>query len=300
MLTAKSYIQSLFFTLRCKLSDYSLLVKTRLSVTVVFSAVIAFVIASGNSFQWINLALLFLGGFFVTASSNALNEVFEKEYDKLMKRTADRPLAAGRMSVPEAVLAAGIMAVLGIIILWTFNPVSALLGALSLVLYSFVYTPMKRISPIAVFIGAIPGALPPVIGWSCASNGIIGIEAFVLFSIQFLWQFPHFWAIGWIGYDDYQKAGFKLLPSEHGRDKVTALNCVIYTIILLPVSLATVYFGMAGLWTAVFLVLAAIMYFMAALKLYKTCDDADARKLMFASIIYLPVVLTVLLIGNIF
>ncbi len=301
MIQTKSYVSSAISIASRKLADYSLLVKMRLSVTVVFSAVMAYAIAAGASFNIVELVLLFLGGFLITGGSNALNEVFEKDYDKLMKRTANRPLAQNRMQVPEAVLAAGIMGLSGIAILWYFfNPVAALLGGASFILYSFVYTPLKRLSPIAVFVGAIPGAMPPLIGWVCASNGVIGIEAVTLYSIQFLWQFPHFWAIGWIGYDDYQKAGFKLLPSKSGKDRYTALQCIIYIAIMIPVSLFTVFLGMAGIGTGIVLLIAGLLFLAQAIRLYRSVDVADARKLMFASIIYLPVALTALLIGSIF
>lgn len=281
-----------------RLRDYALLSKFRLSTIVVLSAVAGYAIAMGGSPDWMGMLWLGLGGFLVTASSNTLNQIFERDYDKLMKRTANRPLAANRMGNPEAMLVAGVTGFAGILILWNyFNPVSALLGALSLILYAFVYTPLKRISPVAVFVGAIPGAIPPLIGW-VAVTGQLGIEALALFSIQFIWQFPHFWAIGWIAYDDYNKAGYKLLPTKVGKDKTTALFSLIYTMVLIPMALIPVILGTVALWAGIVAALAAVAFTYFAVKLYRSCSDKDARKLMFASIIYLPVVLLVYVVGT--
>lgn len=281
--------------LAAKLKDYYTLVKFRLSFIVVFSAGIGYLFAGGEQSGFL---LFLLGGFLVTAASNALNQVLESETDKLMTRTADRPLAALRMQAAEAILAAGIFAVAGIGILWYFfNSVSALLGALSLISYAFIYTPMKKISPIAVFIGAFPGAVPPVIGFAAASGEITDI-ALLLFAIQFLWQFPHFWSIAWVAYDDYAKAGFYLLPSASGKTKSSASHIVIYSLILIPVSMLPFIMKMSGLVSTIIVVLTGLLFLLQAYKLYRTCDTKDARKLMFASFLYLPVVFISLLIDK--
>ncbi|MCB0515403.1 MAG: heme o synthase [Chitinophagales bacterium] len=272
-----------------KIKDYAQLVKLRLSLTVVSSAVFAFVLAS-PAIAFLPMLYLVIAGFLVTASANIINQILEKDYDKLMKRTALRPLAAQRMQVPEAILLAGICGVAGVVLLWLwFNTTAALIGSLSLFLYAFVYTPLKRISPIAVFWGAIPGALPPVIGWVAAANALT-YETLLLFAIQFLWQFPHFWAIGWIGYNDYKKAGYKLLPTSYdGRNKITATQIIIYIWALLVVSLIPYFIGFMGIIALVAAVLLGIMFLHYGIKLYRECSDGAALKLMFASIIYLPV-----------
>jgi protoheme IX farnesyltransferase len=218
-----------------------------------------------------------------------------------MKRTSNRPIAAGRMEVSEAVLAAGLMSVSGLLLLATFNPETALLGAFSLLLYAFIYTPMKRVSPLAVWIGAIPGALPMAIGWVAAGGSLIGPEVVFLFSIQFLWQFPHFWAIAWVSYKDYSKAGFYLLPSKKldGRDKSTALQTVFYALCLLPMSFLAFYLNISGLIACFTMIIMGLIYLTYAINLYIKCTDQAARKLMFASFAYLPVVLLVLVLDKI-
>lgn len=198
-----------------KLRDYSLLVKLRLNLTVVFSSVVAYMIAAGEQSSWLAVGILALGGFWVTGAANALNQVLEKDFDKQMKRTADRPLASGRMKMGEAVLAAGFMSLLGVSLLALFNPWTAFLGTLALVSYAFIYTPMKRVGPEAVIIGAVPGALPTLIGCT-AAQGELSWLGVALFVAQFLWQFPHFWSIGFLGYDDYHKAGYQLVPHKAG------------------------------------------------------------------------------------
>lgn len=285
--------------IRTKLADYSQLVKLRLAGTVVFSSVITFAIADYGHVDFGYLFILFLGGFLITGAANALNEVFEKDLDKLMKRTENRPLATGRMSTTEAILAAGIMGVAGILMLgYFFNYLSAFLGAVSLFSYAFIYTPMKRISPIAVFVGAIPGAMPPLIGWVAATGSISEI-GLAITMMQFLWQFPHFWSIAWIGEEDYKKAGFKLLPSQGGKDKFTAFQNIIYISVLIPVSLIPVMMGWVHWIGGAVILLAGALFMLQAIQLFRSCEDKDARKLMFVSIIYLPVVLMAMLIGRI-
>jgi protoheme IX farnesyltransferase len=282
-----------------KLKDYQLLFKFRLSMLVVFSACITYCLAA-PAVNWQDLSILSLSSCLITWAASALNQVLEKDTDKLMTRTANRPLAAGRMEVSEAVLAAGLMSVLGLILLAYFNPISTVLGALSLISYSFIYTPLKKVSPAAVWVGAVPGALPMAIGWVAATNQF-GAEALFLFSIQFFWQFPHFWAIAWIAYEDYSKAGFYLLPSKEkdGRNRSTALQSVVYALCLIPISFCPIYLNISGGVAVTVMLLGALVYTFYAVRLYMECNQQAARKLMFASFFYLPIVLIVLLLDKI-
>lgn len=282
-----------------KLEDYKVLVKFRLSMLAVFSATITFMLGA-DSFTWQGLLVLIIGGFSVTGAAAALNQVLEKEHDKRMKRTANRPIAAGRMESSEAVLVAGVLSVLGLLLLSSFNPATSMLAALSLVSYAFIYTPLKRVSPVAVWVGAIPGALPMAIGWVAAGNPL-GPEAIFLFSIQFFWQFPHFWAIAWVSYQDYSRAGFYLLPSKKldGRDKSTALQTVFYAACLLPLSILPYYFEIAGWLACATMLILGMVYLAYAINLYRQCTAQAARKLMFASFLYLPIVLIVLFLDKI-
>ena len=218
-----------------KWQDFKTLVKFRLNITVVLSSVLAYIIVAQGSLNIVNLLLLTVGGFLVTGAANALNQVLEKEYDSLMKRTQNRPLPMGRMTISEAVLYAGMMALFGITLLAFFNPLTAFLGTFALVSYAFVYTPFKRFSPIAVWIGAIPGALPVLIGTTAFQGEITGL-ALILFAVQFFWQLPHFWAIGWMSYDDYKLAGYKLLPvKDQVRDSRIGLSSFIWTLPLIVI-----------------------------------------------------------------
>jgi len=271
-----------------KLSDYNQLFKVRLNLVVVFSAVVGYILAAGTAFNLLSLLVLIVGGFLVTASANAINQVLETDYDKLMKRTKNRPLPTGRMKSSEAILAAGLSGLAGLWLLGIyFNITTAFVAALSLISYAFIYTPLKRYSPIAVFVGAVPGALPPVIGW-LAFTGSLTMEPVILFVIQFFWQMPHFWAIGWLGHTEYQKAGFNLLPTKEGKDKVTAFNSIMYAIVLIPLALFGTMYGVGYRVTLIMSVVAGLLYIWPAIKLYKTCTDKAALKLMFASFLYLP------------
>lgn len=281
-----------------RLKDFQLLVKLRLSLTVVFSSVMAFLIASSGSIEWQHIFILGLGGFLVTGAANILNEVLEKDFDKLMKRTADRPLAAGRMQVADAVMAAGFMSMSGITLLALFNPWTAFLGMLSLVTYSFVYTPMKRISPTAVVVGAIPGALPTLIG-CVAAQGELTLLGWSLFAIQFLWQFPHFWSIGWLGFEDYKKAGYKLFPEKDGKqDTSPALQAFVYALLLIPTGLLPYYLGVSGIVSAILVGIMSVAYAWFALGFYRQNDRKSALQLMFFSFIFIPVSLIVLYIDK--
>ena len=282
----------LFSALSQKVRDYGVLMKFKLSLTVVFSAVMAFLIALDTKLVWSDFWILFLGGFFTTGAANALNEVLEKDYDKLMKRTENRPLATGRMTVSEAVLVAGLMSLLGISFLAMFNPMTAFLGMVSLISYAFVYTPMKRVSNVAVTIGAIPGALPMVIGCTAAQGGVLTGLALSLFALQFFWQFVHFWAIAWLADDDYKAAGFKLLPTKDGvKDENTGKQSVIYALMLVPVSWMPYYFGTSGVVSAIILTVLALVFAYFGWGLYKKCSREAARAQMFFSFAYLPLAL---------
>lgn len=275
-----------------------MLVKLRLSLLVVFSACATFYLGA-SSFLLNDYLFLIIGGLLVTWASNAINQVLEKDTDKLMNRTSQRPLATGRMDVSEAVLSAGIMFVIGVLSLLYFNPQTAVLGAISFATYSFIYTPLKRVSPVAVWIGAIPGALPMSIGW-VAATGDLGTAALVLFSIQFFWQFPHFWAIAWIANKDYTNAGFYLLPSSDndGRNRSTALQCVVYAMCLIPLAFVPYYIGMTGIVSAIVLLILAIIYAYYSINLFYKLTDKAARGLMFCSFFYLPLSLIILMIDK--
>ena len=282
-----------------KMQDYAQLAKLRLTSLVVFSAAMGFLMGNNGPINWLSFTMLILGGLLVTGASNAFNQVLEKETDKLMDRTADRPLPDNRLSLQQATIAAFIMGVLGVTVLYLFvNTISAILGALAMALYALAYTPMKKRSPFAVFIGAIPGAMPPMLGW-VAATGFIGFEAWVLFVIQFMWQFPHFWAIAWVLDDDYRKAGFKMLPSTEGRTRSSAFQILVYTFGMIPAGLIPWYFGLSGGISAIFITLCAIGMLFYAIRLFKECSIEAARKLMFGSFIYLPLVQIALVLDNI-
>lgn len=278
-------------------------------MTVVISAVITYCFAVdyiGADFHWLNVLWVSLGGFLVTASSNGLNQVIEVELDKLMDRTKTRPLPTQRMSINEALLVAGIEGLAGSWILWEFmNPLAGILGLIALFSYALVYTPLKRVTPFAVFVGAFPGALPPIIGWVAATEEMQSPVMWMLFSIQFVWQFPHFWAIAWRGHEDYSKAGFRMLPSKGGKDLSTAFQILVYSLFLIPVSLLLHVFSIATPdmtiirgWSSPIVLLAGVWMFTKALKLYKSLDVKDATKLLYASLLYLPLVQLALLIDK--
>lgn len=275
---------------KIKLNDYNQLVKFRLTFLVVFSSVVTYLTASNGLTNWFEVCMLALGGFLVTGASNGINQVIEKDYDKLMLRTANRPVATNRMSVNEAVIACLIFGISGVFIIsFYLNQISGILAFAALVSYAFIYTPLKRVSPISVFVGAFPGAIPTMLGW-VAYTGKVDTPAIILFLIQFFWQFPHFWSIAWILDDDYKRAGFKMLPSTPGRDKKTALQTIAFSLVLIPVGMLPFQYGVSGLTSAIIAAAAALMMVFYAVKLFLYCDNNAAKKLMFASFVYLPVV----------
>lgn len=253
----------------------------------------AFLIGSSGPIDWPSIGILALGGFLVTAAANTLNQVLEKDYDRLMKRTADRPLAAGRMKVSEAVLAAGFMCLFGITLLALFNPWTAFLGMAAMVSYAFVYTPLKRLSPIAVTVGAVPGALPTMIG-CVAAQGEITVLAWTLFAIQFLWQFPHFWSIGWLGFEDYRKAGFRFMPGQDEPHRSTSRQAFGYALLLVPTSLVPYWIGATGVTSAIVTVLLGLGYVALSWMFMRRHDRKSALSLMFYSFIYIPLTLIAL------
>jgi len=290
----KTYkIEGLFIS---KLRDYCQLIKPSLSIMVVFSSVISYLLAPKVvQYDWKMILLLFVGGLLTAGSANAINQVVEKDTDAMMKRTAKRPVAAGRMTEAEGWSFAMITGVMGIFILGNyFNWMSAGIALLSLFLYAFVYTPLKKVSSISVIMGAVPGALPCLIGWA-AGNDALSLGGWILFLLQFMWQFPHFWAIAWIAHHDYTRAGFKLLPSETGPTKYTAIQTIIYSLLLIPVAVIPYFIGMSGLVSLVIVTLANAFMVWRCIQLYRNMDVASARRVMFGSYIYLPIVLLALL-----
>lgn len=291
-----------------KVKDYLQLTKPSLNIMVVFSSVICYLLAPKVvAYDWQMIVLLFVGGFLVTGSANAINQTVEKDTDAVMKRTASRPVAAGRMTVSEGWAFAIVTGVIGAGILgYFFNWLSAGLALFSLFLYGFIYTPLKKINATAVLVGAFPGALPCLIGWAAGNdalfdtgNGVKDYGGWILFILQFLWQFPHFWAIAWIAHGDYSRAGFKLLPSEKGPTKFTALQTIIYALLLIPVGLMPYFIGMSGITSLVIVLLANMFLVWRCIKLYRNMDVKAARGVMFGSYIYLPVVLLALLVDKI-
>lgn len=283
-----------------KMQDYRLLIKFSLSFMVAFSAVISYLLAPKVvEYSWSMITLLFLGGLLVTGSANAVNEIAEKDTDAQMKRTANRPIAAGRMSVQEATIAATIMLVLGLWILWHyFNLLSAAISLSSWFVYAFMYTPLKKISAISVLVGAVPGALPCLIGWA-AGNDDVSAGGWVLFALQFFWQFPHFWAIAWVAHKDYSNAGFKLMPSVEGPTKYSAIQSIIYSLVLIPVGLLPFWVGMSGVVSLGIVFVANLFMIWLCVRLFLDMERKAARRVMFASYFYLPIVLLALLADKI-
>ena len=272
-------------------SDFKQLTKVGLSLSVVFSSVAGYLLAI-DVVNYFTLFLLAIGGFFMVGASNAFNQIIEKDTDAIMKRTQNRPLPTGRMSVNVALTIAILFTILGLSILYSINPKTALFGAISIFLYTSVYTPLKPVTPLSVFVGAIPGAIPFMLGWVAATNHF-GLEAGFLFMIQFFWQFPHFWAIGWLQDEEYKKAGFNMLPMGE-KDKGAVKQIIFYTIIMILVSIAPVL-KLSGAFyihpiTAVIVALLGIYMLYFAFKLHKSEENIDARKLMLSSVLYITAV----------
>lgn len=282
-----------------KARQYFALLKFRLSAFVVFSGAFGFMLAKplAISQDYFTLAMLCIGSFLITGAANTINQIKEQEYDKLMKRTAGRPLPTGALSNQEATIYTLLLALIGTALLVVFvNVLTAALSLLSLVLYAYIYTPLKRTTAFCVFVGAFPGALPPLIGWAAATNSIT-IEALVIFGIQFIWQFPHFWAIAWIAHEDYTNAGFKMLPGEKNIN--TAFQIMIYTLFLIPLGLLPSQFGITGFASAIVATCMGVLFLAQTFYLMKTGTNRAALFMMFGSFIYLPVVQIALLMDRI-
>lgn len=289
-------------------SDFSKLIKFRLTFLVVFSASVTFLIGSKiqisrsmiDGINWTNWLILIAGGFLVTGAANCFNEIIEKDLDKLMTRTKDRPMPAGRMTTGQGLVLGLLMGMAGTWLLGKLNLETGLISVISILLYAFAYTPLKRKSPIAVFVGAIPGALPPLIGYLAAlghTKIFVAVDyqiAGILFLVQFVWQFPHFWSIAWVLDEDYKKAGFRLMPTKK-VDKTSAIIIFISTLILIPVSLLPTFYGFGGYYIAGVSLVAGLLFSWLALQLVVKMDLASARKVMFCSFFYLPLVQLVLL-----
>lgn len=284
-----------------KLKDYQQLMKLNLSMLVVFSSLVGYMIVPDLKVSFVDVFWLFLGGTLVTASANASNEILEIKSDKIMKRTMNRPLPDLRMHNFEAFIFVAITLISGISILYYFfNTLAASLALISFLLYVLAYTPLKKISSISVLVGAIPGSLPCLIGWAAATNHIGSLAAWTLFIIQFFWQFPHFWSIAWIAHEDYSKAGMKMLPRKEKVGYFTAFQCVLYSAVLIPLSMLPMMAGIGGWISVVGLLFAAIWMLYHSINFLRENSDQMARKVMFSSFVYLPVVLMSLLLDKYF
>ncbi|XZF16409.1 heme o synthase [Chitinophagaceae bacterium MMS25-I14] len=303
MLREETIDSKWYMPVQDRIRDYAQLLKPNLSFMVVFSSVIGYLMAPGVHFAWKDVLVLFAGGIFVTGGANTINQIIEREGDALMKRTMNRPIPTGRISPAEAWILAALAGFAGASMLGLyFNPLTGFLSFLSLLLYAFAYTPMKRIHPVAVLIGAIPGAMPPLLGWVAATgtlSGSAGLGGWILFLFQFFWQFPHYWAIAWVGYDEYKKAGISMLPSQERTSRFTGLQCMFYSLILIPMAILPRTIGLTGnigMWVCI---ACGLFYFVASIAFYIKNDHQSARRVMFSSFIYLPTVLMALLLDKI-
>lgn len=286
---------SFSYLLASKVKDYFQLIKFTLSFMVVFSCVICYLLAPNVRFDLASVLLLFIAGMLITGSANAINQAVEKDTDAVMKRTAMRPVASGRMTQHEAYTFAAITGFAGVVIMWQwFNLSSALIGLFCLFLYAFIYTPLKKVNSVAVLVGAFPGALPCLIGWVAATNEF-SIGGWILFAIQFLWQFPHFWAIAWVAHKDYSNAGFKLLPSDKGPTKFTALQTVMYSMLMIPVGILPYYFKLTGITAMWIILFCNVSMVFVSVVLFIKMDIPSAKRVMFSSYFYLMVVFLAML-----
>jgi len=286
-------------SLNLVLADFKEITKMRLAISVVFSSIAGYFLGA-YELQWSAILLLAFGGYCMVGASNAFNQIIEKDLDALMKRTQNRPIPAGRMSVGTAMTIAIVLTILGVLSLYILSPKTAMFGAISIFLYTSVYTPLKTKTPLSVFVGAIPGAIPFMLGWVAATDDF-GIEPGTLFMIQFFWQFPHFWALGWMLDEDYKKGGFKMLPTGK-KDTGTALQIILYTIWMIVISVMPV-FGFTGrlhlsIPAAIIVFLMGIAMLIFAFKLYEKRDNKAARSLMLASVSYITLMQVVYVIDK--
>ncbi|SFD08982.1 heme o synthase [Spirosoma endophyticum] len=280
-----------------KAKAYIELVKLKLTLAVVFSGVFGYCLAIDH-IDWWKIVVLVVASISITGAANIINQIIEKDSDKVMKRTAVRPLPTGRLTVREAAIFAFILfSVACYLFVEVFNIRAAALAVLSLLLYGFVYTPLKRKGQIAVFVGALPGAFPPMIGWVAATNHF-GWAPGILFAIQFFWQFPHFWAIGWLAFDEYKKAGIQMMPGD-GKTTETAFRIMIYTLFLIPVGWLPYLLGMTGINSAFVAMIGGILFLAQTFHLMRTCTDKAALQMMFGSLLYLPIVQIVYLLDKV-
>ena len=275
-----------------KFTGFVRLTKIRLGGLVVFSAIISYLTVA-TTYDWQQILGVLAGGFLVTGAANGLNQVIEADRDKLMDRTRERPIPLEILSTSESLWFCILTGIAGTVILWALaNPLAGLLGFLSIVLYAGIYTPMKAVSPFSVFVGAFPGALPTLIGTVAATSGFGEITFFgvLLFAIQFVWQFPHFWSLAWFNAEDYAKGGFYLLPSRGGKDHFTRFQILLYSAFLLLVSIFPFVFHFTGLVSTVAVMLCGLALFLQAFNFYRLGTDDAARKLFLITLIYLPLV----------
>lgn len=306
------------FTLADKAKDYFMLTKFTLSFTVVFTCVICYLLAPNVTFDLLSILVLFFAGLCITGAANAMNQTMEKNTDAMMRRTAKRPVASGRMSTTESWTFAITASAVGILTMgFFFNWESAGVSAFSLFLYSFIYTPMKKRSPLAVLMGAIPGALPNLIGWVAATSYInpfatvqgidanghvfqfLNIGGYVLFGIQFLWQFPHFWAIAWLAHKDYSRAGFKLLPDGSAPNKYSAIQAFIYSLVMIPVGMLPYYYNISGILSFWIVLVCGLWLAYTCLRLVIEVTPKAARRMMFSAYFYLVIVFLALLFDKV-
>ena len=273
-----------------KLKAYYELLKPRLSFLVAFSAAFGFLLGAEGTPDLFLLLMLSVGSFLISGAAVTINQVIEWNLDILMRRTSGRPIPTSKITQLEATIYSVVVYALGIcLVAYCTNIYAALLATSSLIIYAFMYTPLKKVGPVAVFVGAIPGALPPLIGW-VAATGTLTYEAWIIFGIQFIWQFPHFWAIAWVSDDDYKKAGFKLLPGGGKKDLNTAINIMVYTLFLLPLGLLPTYFGLTGLNSGIIATCCGALFLAQTFQLMKDNSHKSALRIMFGSFIYLPIV----------
>lgn len=275
-----------------KLAGFAKLNKFRLGSLVVFSAVITYCTVA-DPINWMEVLALSIGGLLVTSAANGFNQIIERDLDKLMNRTKDRPMPTGVLSVNEALVFCSIIGVVGTILLWIYtNPLCGIIGFVSIILYALAYTPLKRITPFAVFVGAFPGALPTLIGGVAATDGFGEVTFFtaLLFTIQFVWQFPHFWSLAWFNNEDYERANFHMLPSSGGKDEFSKFQILLYSVFLLLVSIFPFVFGFVGLISISACVVCGIALLLQAYNFYRVPTDAHAKRLFFVTLIYLPLV----------
>lgn len=275
-------------TIGKKIKAYLDFTKFRLSSLVILSALSGYLFIDGPN-SWLEIFYLMVGGTLVTGASNGANQIWERDFDKLMARTNKRPIPMNLMTIKEAYIVVIVTLVVGSLCLLMLNVYSMLLGLLAFFIYLFIYTPMKRVSPWAVFVGAFPGAIPPMLG-AIAKSGEFGIEPGILFFVQFVWQFPHFWAIAWVQFDDYKAGGYSLLPSKGGKDKASAFIIMLYSLFLIAFTLMPWVLDMTNMWSLIIGGAMSFVFFLTAYKLYHSLDVKDARKVMFTSFIFLPVV----------